>query len=276
MENAMNAAPTAPQSTFHTARVVLALPAYNESANIDPLFERIAAVRKNQMHNLSVLLYDDGSTDDTKARATAWNGRTGLSVRVIGRPENRGLGVALESLVRDFSGPQKGGQPESEAMALMDCDDTMDPLQIPEMWERMQAEELDLVIASRFRRGGMVRGVPFSRRIMSRGATLLFSLLHPIKGVRDYSCGYRLYRRALLEKACQMWREKLLEESGFASMVELLIKLKQLEARAREIPLRLRYDRKRGASKMPVSDNAVRLLKLMWKWRIRGVDPPEP
>ena len=44
--------------------------------------------------------------------------------------------------------------------------------------------------------------------------------------------------------------------------------------RAGEVPLCLRYDQKRGESKMPVSDNARRLRKLMLTWRREGLEPP--
>lgn len=256
------------------ARIVLGLPAYNEAESIDPLFTRIAAARREKLPGLSVLLYNDGSRDTTRARAEAWNGREGLPVRVIGLDENRGLGGALLGLFRDYASPAGGGQPGSHALALMDCDDTMDPFQLEALWERLRSGGLDLAIASRYRAGATVTGVSAYRRLMSFGARTLFGLLHPIPGVRDYSCGYRLYRRDLLERAWAAWGEDLVVQRGFASMVEVLLKLGRLGARAGEVPLQLHYDQKRGASKMPVSDNATRLLKLMWRWRREGLVPP--
>jgi dolichol-phosphate mannosyltransferase len=255
------------------ARIVLALPAFNEAANIDPLFSRIAQARKEVLPNLSVLIYNDGSVDKTRELAQAWDKRDGLPVRVIGLEQNRGLGAAVLGLVRDFAGPAHGGQADPQAMALMDCDDTMDPYQIPAMWDRLQNEKLDLIIASRYRRGARISGVPPIRRLMSRGAGVLFSMLHPISGVRDYSCGYRLYTRDLLERAVKLWGDDLIEQRGFASMVELLLKLGKMGAKAGEVPLQLRYDQKRGESKMPVAENSTRLLKLMWKWRRSGLEP---
>ena len=259
-------------SKSNPARVVLALPAYNEEANIDPLFTRIAQARAERMPNLSVLIYDDGSKDQTRSTAENWK-KAELPVRVIGLQENRGLGGALSGLIHDFCGPARGGQAGSTHMALMDCDDTMDPFQIPDMLELLNAQDLDMVIASRYRRGAKVWGVPPLRRLMSRGARTLFTLMHPIRGVRDYSCGYRLYKRELIEKAVALWGQRLIEQRGFASMVELLLKLGRMGAKAGEIPLQLHYDQKRGLSKMPVSDNATRLLKLMWRWRKQGLEP---
>jgi dolichol-phosphate mannosyltransferase len=260
--------------TTASQKIVLALPAYNEADSIDPLFERIADARARALPNLSVLLYNDGSKDNTQALAAAWHGRKGLPVRVIGMAENRGLGWAVASLIRDFGSAEAGGQPGAPYMALMDCDDTMDPFQITAMLEKLEAEKLDLVIASRYRSGATVWGVPFHRRVMSRGARVLFGLMHPIRGVRDYSCGFRLYRRDLLERALAEWGDDLIVQRGFASMVEVLLKLGRMGAKCGEIPLQLHYDQKRGESKMPVGDNATRLLKLMWKWRKEGLVPP--
>lgn len=255
------------------ARIVLGLPAFNEAPNIDPLFNRIAMVRARLMPNLSVLLYDDGSRDGTGERARAWHGREGMSVRVIGMSENRGLGTALKSLLLDFAGPASGGQPDAQALALMDCDDTMDPLQLPRMWHLLDDHHCDLVIASRYRSGATISGVPLHRLALSQCAAFLFKSLHPIGGVRDYSCGYRMYSRSLMHAAATAWGERLVEQRGFASMVEVLLKLGRLGARCAEVPLRLRYEQKRGISKMAVSDNATRLLRMAWRWRTQGLQP---
>lgn len=258
---------------YDDASIVLGLPAYNEAANIDPLFARIQAVRARLMPSLSVLLYDDGSRDDTAARARAWNSPK-LPVRVIGMSENRGLGTALFRLVEDFASPAHGGQPGSAALALMDCDDTMDPLQLPRMWDLLEHEQRDVVIASRYRSGATITGVPAHRLMLSQAAAFLFKALHPLPGVRDYSCGYRLYRRSLLERAVATWGRDLVVQPGFAAMVEILLKLGRLNASCAEIPLRLRYEQKRGASKMAVSDNARRLLRMAWRWRREGLVAP--
>jgi len=247
-------------------RLVLGLPAFNEIANIDPLFTRIARIRRTCLPGLSVLLYDDGSRDGTGDAARAWHGRDGLLVRVIGRTENRGLGVALRSLIEDFL--HSADSEALDAFALMDCDDTMDPVQLTSMWQRIAAGT-DVVVASRYRPNSTISGVPWYRRLMSQGAALIFKVMHPIGGVRDYSCGYRMYRRTALQRAHAVYGSALVEQSGFAAMVEVLVKLGRLPLRFCEIPLALAYDRKRGASKMAVGDNGARLLRLAWSWRRR-------
>ena len=67
-------------------------------------------------------------------------------------------------------------------------------------------------------------------------------------------------------------RVRLIEERGFACMVELLLKLNHLGAKMCEVPLDLRYDLKQSASKMDVGSNTTRLLKKLVAWRVRGLE----
>jgi len=153
-------------------------------------------------------------------------------------------------------------------LVIMDCDDTHDPVQVIEML-RLIEEGADVVIGSRFVRGALVKGVPPLRRITALGAVALFKLVHPVRGVRDYTCGYRSYRVSALKRASNTYRTKLIEESGFSCMPELLLKLNALGFRFTEVPLQLRYDLKPTASKMGVGSNIWRLLKLLVHSQLR-------
>jgi dolichol-phosphate mannosyltransferase len=110
------------------------------------------------------------------------------------------------------------------------------------------------------------------RLVLSLGAATLFKLLHWCRGVLDYTCGFRGYRVALLRRARARYGERLIEERGFACMVELLLKLDRIGARMCEIPIDLRYDLKQSASKMDVGGNTLRLLKKLIAWRVHGLE----
>jgi dolichol-phosphate mannosyltransferase len=97
-------------------------------------------------------------------------------------------------------------------------------------------------------------------------------MIHPVRGVRDYTCGYRAYRIGVLKKAVARYGDKLVAERGFACMVELLLKLNALGVRFAEIPMQLRYDQKPTATKMDVGNNVRRLLSLLVRWRLQGFD----
>jgi dolichol-phosphate mannosyltransferase len=250
---------------MQTGTTWIGLPAYNEEPAIAALFEQFHAVFPDKSLPYRIVLYDDGSTDGTVAAARAWEGR--LNVEILGRAENLGLGQGLRTLVSYAA--RQGGR--DDVLFVMDCDNTHRPRQIPEMVARLD-DAHDVVIASRFRSGARVTGVPVHRRFLSLTAAVLFKLLHPCPGVFDYTCGFRGYRLGLLQRALARHGDLLVSERGFACMVELLLKLSRLGARCCEVPLDLRYDLKQGASKMDVSGTAVRLLGKLIGWRFRGLE----
>jgi dolichol-phosphate mannosyltransferase len=247
-----------------TGRIYLGLPAYNEEIALPRLLGRIEKLSASLPHALTVVIYDDGSTDATATIARQWQRRMPLVLLDGGR--NKGLGAGLRALVA--YAVANGG--DDDVLVIMDCDDTHDPMQLIEMLAAM-AKGADVVIASRFTRGARVTGVPPLRRMTAMGAVLLFKTVHPVKRVWDYTCGYRAYRIGALQAAARRYRAGLVEESGFACMTELLLKLNGVGLRFAEIPLQLRYDQKPTASKMAVSSHIGRLLKLLMRWRLRGL-----
>lgn len=257
--------PTAPTAADAARVLWIGLPAYNEEASIAALFPRFLAQFPDKSAPYRIVLYNDGCRDGTVAAARAWANR--LNVEIIGRDENLGLGQGLRSLV---SHAVVNGRAEDH-LIIMDCDDTHHPSQFPEIVAALE-DGRDVVIASRYRRGAQVAGVAAHRRLLSLGAALLFKALHPCRGVLDYTCGFRGYRVALLARAAAHYGEGLVRERGFACMVELLLKLNRLGARCGEVPLRLRYDLKQGASKMDVGGNTLRLLNKLVSWRLRGLE----
>ncbi|MDD3168826.1 MAG: glycosyltransferase, partial [Eubacteriales bacterium] len=178
--------------------------------------------------------------------------------KLISHPFNKGLGEAVKTAVSYFVKEC----PDSELMCLMDCDNTQDPAYLPDLLDRMDKVSADVVIASRYQKGAVVKGVSGIRLLMSGGAKYVFSLLLHIPGVKDYTCGYRLYSRRILLSAAERFGGDLIEESGFTCMVELLYKLYCCGAKFAEIPFALRYDFKNGASKMAVLKTAVNSIRL--------------
>ena len=246
-------------------RIYLGLPAYNEEIALPRLLARVERFAASSQLPITVVVYDDGSTDTTPAIATEWRGA--VPVVLLDGVRNKGLGAGLRALIEYAV---KTGKPD-DVLVVMDCDDTHDPAQIPDMLRAM-AEGADVAIASRFAPGATVRGVPFLRRLTALGVVMLFKTIHPVRGVWDYTCGYRAYRIGLLQDAARRFGGRLIEEAGFACMVEALLKLNAMGARFAEVGLHLRYDLKPTESKMAVSSNIRRLLALLVRWRWRGFE----
>ena len=246
-----------------TRRVLIGLPAYNEEIALPRLLARIAPLAKSSAAPMTVVLYNDGSSDATVPIAREWQSR--LPLVILDGVVNKGLGAGLRALV-EYAVAQAD---DDDVLVVMDCDDTHDPAQIGDMLDKLAAGA-DVAIGSRYVRGATVRGVPAFRRLTALGAAGLFKSVHPVRGVWDYTCGYRAYRVAALKQAAAKYGDALIAERGFACMVELLLKLNALGVRFAEIPLQLRYDLKPTATKMGVGSNMRRLLRLLVRWRWRG------
>ncbi len=79
---------------------------------------------------------------------------------------------------------------------------------------------------------------------------MVFKILFPLEGINDFTSGYRAYRASLIRRSSDHYHERLVEEQGFAVMVELLLKLRHATPRIAEVPLVHRYDRKASESKL--------------------------
>lgn len=249
--------PPAPTHTGSTAHVVL--PAYNEEGSLPPLLARLADAAATE--RLVVWVIDDGSTDRTAEIAAA--GRSGLDVRLVRHPRNLGLGQAVQSGIRAVLA---AADPDDH-MVVMDADDTHDPGLLSRLREGIEAGA-DVVICSRFVDGGDDRTVPPLRRLLSRGAAVAFRRALGLRGVHDFTSGFRAYRVELLTRAAQHWGERLVEEQGFACMVELLLKLRHCSPVITEIPLVMQYDRKQGASKLRLKRTMGQYAKLLVRDRL--------
>ena len=246
--------------------IYLGLPAYNEEESIKPLFTRVESLQKKIPEKIYVMIYDDGCLDNTRGEVKAWENR--LSIIYLDGQVNKGLGAGMSALMAEFASRGKS----DDVLVVMDCDDTHDPEQISSMLTMLDKKpSTDVVIASRYRLGATISGVPCYRVVLSIGAALLYKTVHPIWNVRDYTCGYRAYRLAAVKRAFAKYGDPLLKERGFACMVELLLKISRVGANVQEIPLALAYDNKLSASKMDVSGNAFRLLKKLITWRLKGL-----
>lgn len=246
-------------SALRTTHVIL--PAYNEEQSLPPLLSRLSSFSESNRLQMIVWIVDDGSTDGTGDVAA--RGSEGLSVKLVTHPRNLGLGQALHSGLREMLRVAA----TDDVAVVMDADDTHDVNLIMLMLERID-QGADLVVGSRFVEGGDDSTAPPLRRFLSRGAAKLFRTALPVAGIRDFTSGYRAYRTDLLRRATSHWGERIIEERGFACMVELLLKLRWCNPTISEVPLALRYDRKQGASKLKILRTIVQYIRLAFRDRL--------
>ena len=242
-------------------RALIVLPAYNEANNLPAIFDGLREVMRDT-YNLSieVIVVDDGSTDRTVSVAKAQGGE--LLVEVLENGQNRGLAATfMRGLVAAVDRAH-----DDDIIVCMDADNTHLPGQMLRMIRDIR-EGRDVVIASRYRQGAVIRGLSWWRRVLSRCMSILFQIVFPIPGVRDYSCGYRAYRAAFLKKAMAHRGTALFSQEGFACMVAILLRLHKEGAIYNETPLVLRYDQKIGTSKMNVGRTVALTLGVLLRER---------
>ncbi len=226
------------------------LPCYNEELNIGELIDKWHA-QKDELgaagYELVIVGIDDCSTDNTK-KVIEDKSKQYDNVFLLPHEVNKGLCGGLNSAIGYFL--KNGGK--DDLMALMDGDNTHDPKYIHAMLKKLKDGKKDCVIASRYCKESAVVGVSNHREFMSDMAKLYYSFVLQVPGVKDYTCGYRLYTYPIIEKLVEKYGEDPIVEKSFACMMELLYKIYTVGATFDETGFELRYDQKQGQSKMNV------------------------
>lgn len=220
------------------------LPAYNEEAALEKLADKFRAAFRSMGEPYRIIVLDDGSSDATAAKARALAGEHPLEL--LRHEVNQGLG---QTMIDGLAHVAKSASDE-DVLVTMDCDDTHDPSYVPQAIKKL-SEGYDVVILSRYEKGGGEEGLSFIRSFLSRGAGIFLKIFFPIRGVQEYSCGYRVMRTSTLRQAFANFGDQFirLPHLGFVVTPEILIKLRMMGARIAEIPFTLHYEQKSGVSK---------------------------
>lgn len=205
--------------------VSIIVPTLNEVENVEPLTRQIMA---SGIEPLEIVFVDDGSTDGTGERVRALTAE--FPVRLVLR-ENPTLGLsgAVVAGVDAAAG---------DLIVVMDADLSHPPSRIPDLVKPLRAGTYDMVIGSRYVRGGTTPGWPLWRKIMSRAAS---ACAYPLTRVHDSMCGFFAIPRPLL-------LERAPAATGFKIVFEIIVHSGR-RLRVKEIPIAF-CDRAKGASKM--------------------------
>jgi len=229
-------------------RVVVVLPAYNESASIEGVLRQAhEALDAAGFSNHEFIVVNDGSRDDTAARARSLTGE--LEITVIEHAGNQGLGRAVRTgLVAAAArvGPH-------DVVLTTESDGTQ-PVDVLPKLVRAVLDGDDFVVGSPLASAEGFRGVPFHRRLLSRGANLIYANLFPIHTLEDYTVLVRGIRGEVLRRAVEAYgTHGLIVRRGFEGVHELVLKLRPLLPRVREIPITIDHTRLRRKSQMPIA-----------------------
>jgi dolichol-phosphate mannosyltransferase len=213
--------------------VCVVLPTYNERENL----EGMAAAILEALPEAQLLVVDDSSPDGTGRLAdTLAAGEPRL--HVLHRPAKQGLGVAYRDGFRWAL-----DQPDVRAVVQMDADFSHDPRDLPRLLAPLMSDA-DLVLGTRYVRGGGTVGWPLHRKLISRAGTV-FARTVLLLPYRDLTGGFKAWRRELLEAI----RLREAHASGYGFQVETTWWAHRRGARILQVPIIFR-ERVAGRSKM--------------------------
>jgi dolichol-phosphate mannosyltransferase len=237
--------------------IYVMLPAYNEDKTLPLLLESFFRLFKKYEISYKVVIVDDGSTDCSASIAEQYSMR--MPIELLKHGDNKGLGAAMRTGLSHIAAISS----HKDRVVTMDADNTHNPEILLQMLDKVEQDGADVVIASRYETGGDEVGLALHRKILSRGASFLLALFFRVKGAKDYTCGYRLYRSSVIKNAFKRYGDNFIVENSFVCMAEILIKAAYLPAKVAEVPLVLRYDLKQGSSKMQKLQTIMRYFRFI-------------
>jgi len=216
---------------------LIIVPTYNERENLARLIGQLRAL-PGDVH---VVIVDDNSPDGTGFIADAI-AACDEGVHVIHRSGKLGLGTAYKA------GFGFGLEQGYQYIGTMDADFSHNPQSVPDLFDRASSG-VDLVVGSRYVRGGQVVGSTPRRKFVSYVANWLAHMLLGV-AIRDCTAGFRCYHRSVLETIP-------LDEifsSGYSFLVEMAYRCQRAGFSAAEVPITF-VNRTEGASK--ISKNEI-------------------
>lgn len=228
------------------------IPVYNESANLNELASNLVSSFPGEKKFF--LFVDDCSSDDSvKILNEKFPNKESL---VITKDKNEGPG---DSFNRGFEWLIEHAE-NDDIVFTMEADNTSDIHLLNKMLLISQ-QGFDLVLASVYAQGGGFDKTSFFRRLISSVANIMMRLIFDIK-ILTLSSFYRTYSMDLIREI-KIQYKTIIEEKGFISMLEILIKAIRLNASIIEVPMVLYSHKRKGKSKMKKMKTMMGYLRFM-------------
>jgi dolichol-phosphate mannosyltransferase len=238
-------------------KCLIVLPCFNEEENVRPLVHSISEALKPQIP-YKIIVVNDGSRDRTSEVLKGLS--ADYPIRVVEHETNMGLGAALRTgllaAVEEAS--------DDDFIVTMDSDSTHNPKHVLDML--VAAGSADVVVGSRYVKGGMQLNVPLHRVILSKAINFLAGKLFQLP-LKDATSGFRCFRADLLKQLRDTFRNSIIESSGFVASLELLLKAVYSGGVVTEVPILLDYGRKGGTSKMRLFSTVISYLVLLFRYK---------
>lgn len=244
-------------------KFTVVLPTYNEIGNLKNMVDALFALN---MPDFYLLVVDDNSPDGTGQLADELAGASNGHIRVLHRQEKNGLGPAY------IAGFKQAIADGADYILQMDADFSHQPKYIPQMLDKLTSENADVILASRYVKGGSVdQSWGLYRKLLSWWANRIY--VPAILGlpVRDATGGFKLWRKETLI-GIDVDR---VHSNGYVFQVEMSYLAHRLGYKIAEIPIHF-PDRQVGESKMS-SKVAMEAATRVWqlRWQYKGIKPKD-
>jgi glycosyltransferase involved in cell wall biosynthesis len=221
-------------------KVVVVMPAYNAARTLQMTYDGLP---KDRIH--SIILVDDGSTDDTIAVARH------LNIEVFAHRRNFGYGANQKTCYREAL---RAG---ADIVVMVHPDYQYDPTLLPQIIQPILDGKSDIVLGSRLQQGSAIeQGMPwwkyYSNRFLTGLENACFDLNHS-----EYHTGYRAFHRSALEAV-----NFEMNSDGFIFDQEIIAQAVACELRIGEISVPVRYFRE--ASSASFVQSSVYGLRILW------------
>lgn len=250
--------------------VVVVIPTYNEKENAANMAKAVFAATANCQlpATISLLFVDDNSPDGTGEIIEELM-KTEPRIHCLHRTQKEGLGRAY------VAGFKKALELGADLVIQMDCDFSHDPKDIPRLIEAISTSDQpkhpntsntqtpDLVIGSRYVKGGGTPGWPFKRRLISRCGGIFIRTVTGMP-IKDPTGGFRCWKRATLEGLDL----DTVQSAGYSFQLEMNHRTWKRGFRIKEIPI-IFTDRVAGYSKI-TAGIAIESIKIALRLRFRG------
>lgn len=214
------------------SNVSIIIPTYNESQNILGILKAIAENIPKHIKTEAIVV-DDNSPDGTGKIVEEYikniRERANYTIQLIHRKAKSGLSSAI------LNGIQKAN---GETIVVMDSDFSHPPQIIPKLIETLKKYQCDIVVASRYSKGGSIQNWSLKRKMMSKAATKIAKLGLGVESA-DPMSGFFAFKKNILNGLN-------FDAIGYKILLEMLVKTKGV---VKEIPYTF-TDRNNGKSKL--------------------------
>jgi glycosyltransferase involved in cell wall biosynthesis len=231
--------------------LVIVMPAYDAGRQIETTLRRIVSVPGIALARIVVV--DDGSRDDTRARVAALQAE-GLPLARIDRPRNGGYGAAMKD------GLAAALELDATHVACVHADGQYAPEALPMLLAQLHARALDVLQGSRIASGtALSGGMPLYKYAANAALNLIEN--HTLQlGMSDYHSGYLLYaRRALQRLPFPSFSD------SFEFDLEVIATCRALGLRVGEAPIPTHYGDE--VSHLRPVAYGLRVLRVLWNYR---------